>query len=170
MLTLYLPTLPQQKKKYTGRFAPIYRAQCAHLIKASDPYGVVVAKTNVVSTFLAKRIQMNFAENKSWPTSAVWQRCPTQVLAGPMRRRKPSRVRPTWRGCNLQADLLCVPYLTDNHYAVLQAGSKFRLVCRGRCGGRRLSRNRSLRLHGVLKMRASAMGLRLLTLTYGFCG
>jgi hypothetical protein len=68
------------------------------------------------------------------------------------------------------ADLLCVPYLTDNHYAVLQAGSKFRLVCRGRCGGRRLSRNRSLRLHGVLKMRASAMGLRLLTLTYGFCG
>ncbi|MEJ9362852.1 hypothetical protein P4546_32710, partial [Bacillus thuringiensis] len=146
--------------------------QCAHLIEVCDSYGVVVAKTNVVSTFLAKRIQMNFAENKSWPTSAVWQKCPTQVLAGSMRRRKkkPSRVNQLGVGAIPTADLLYVPYLIDNPYATLQAGFEAILVCLGRCSGRRLSRNRSLRLHGVLNMHGSAMGSRHLTLTYGFCG
>jgi hypothetical protein len=87
VLTLYSSTLSQQKKKYTGGCAPNYRVQCARLIECSISYAVVVAKTNVVSTFQKKHIQMNFAENKSWPTSAVWQRWPTQVLAGTMRRR-----------------------------------------------------------------------------------
>ena len=38
-----------------------------------------------VSRFLAKPIQMNFAENKSWPTSVAWRGRPTQVRAGSMR-------------------------------------------------------------------------------------
>jgi hypothetical protein len=85
---------------------------------------------------------------------------------------KPTWRQPSWRGGfpATHGRLLTVPYLTDNHYAILQAGSKLRLSRRGHCSARRLSRNRSLRLHGVLKMLGGATGLRLLTLKNGFCG
>ena len=96
------PEVAAAKRKYMGGCAPNYRVYWCSFGVCTCAEESVVAKRNLVSTFLAKRIQINFAENKSWPTSAVWQKCPTQVLAGSMRRRKKKTKsgQPTWRGCN----------------------------------------------------------------------
>ncbi len=152
-----------------------------------------------VSRFLAKPIQMNFAENKSWPTSVAWRGRPTQVRAGSMRAGGPtgsgsnsstvtavcSALRmegqlfllsgTLWHSafsdaalrraegpailafghalasCLLSAALSCT--ISDRQpLCNSSCGFEEILVCTGHCSARRLPRNRSLRLHGVLEM------------------
>ena len=51
-----------------------------------------------------------------------------------------------------------VSYLIDNHFVIPRSGSKNFSPARGLHSGRRLLRNRSLRLHGVLEMLGRAFG------------
>jgi hypothetical protein len=89
-----------------------------------------------VSRLFQKRIQMNFAENKSWPTSVAWRGYPTQVLGGTMREggQTGSGSNPSQGGSQPQrsgrrdypspAVQRSVSYLKDNHYAFPRAGTK----------------------------------------------
>jgi hypothetical protein len=59
------PEFAAAKKKYIGGCAPNYRVYWCSFGVCTCAEESVVVKRNLVSTFLAKRIQINFAENKS---------------------------------------------------------------------------------------------------------
>ena len=50
----------------------------------------------VVSTFLKFPIQVNFAENKKWPTSPIWRAADQNILGGYMRGEQSSPARKGW--------------------------------------------------------------------------
>ena len=108
------------KKKPTGGCAPIYHAWWHAAIKLPGALRGGRPERVFVSRFEKKRIQMNFAENKSWPSSVERRGRPTRVLAGSMRAGKP--VEPFRPGHAPSAPI--VPYLIDNHFALPPTGWK----------------------------------------------
>ncbi len=105
-------------------------------------------------------------------SKAAHERC----VAGaphPSARRIYESGRPNWVWKQFQhSDGACTPGILSDRQPLCDSSGGFEeiLTRRGPRSGRRLPRNRLLRLHGVLELLRGGMGSRLLPPKNGFCG
>ena len=151
-----------------GGCAPIYHARWRIATKSAGALCGGSLKCMLVSRFLANPIQMNFAENQKRPTSAAWRRRPTQECVGSMR----AGIQAGSGSNPNTATAHCTPGTLSDRQPLCDSSGGFEelLARRGPRSGRRLPRNRLLRLHGVLELLRGDMGSGLLPPKNGFCG